>query len=255
MRVADPGLYELAWRDRIAEIRLTCGKANALNARSLTAIAAALDDAAVGEARGVVLTGYDRFFSAGLDLVSLYDLNRLQLDAFVRDFDRVLLQLFAFPRPVVAAVNGHAVAGGCILALACDARLLFAEGGTVGLNEIRLGLPFPASALEIARQAVPSEFLESILYGGQLYTPRDAMAHGLVDGLASGDVVTDAMAVCRRLCEPPSRAFEAIKASLKAPAVHRAREGLDALRRAFVDAWFSPEARQRIGETRARLMS
>lgn len=246
--------YEVAWRDRIAEIRLVCGKANALNPRSLAAIAESLDEAAHGEARGVILTGYDRFFSAGLDLVTLYDLSRLQMDAFVRDFDRVTLQLFAFPRPVVAAVNGHAVAGGCILALACDARLVAATAGWMGLNEIQLGLALPGSALEIARHAVPAESLESVLYGGALYGPQEAVARGLADGLASDDLLAEARDVCRRLCEPPARAFETIKASLKAPALQRAHEALDSLRQAFVEAWFAPEARQRIGATRARLL-
>ena len=247
--------YTVTWRDRIAEIRLACGKANALNPRSLGAIAEALDEAARGEARGAILTGYDHFFSAGLDLVTLYDLSRLQLDAFMRDFDRVMLELFAFPRPVVAAVNGHAVAGGCILALACDARVLASGEGRMGLNEIQLGVPFPASALEIARHAVPGEFLESILYGGGLYDPQEAVARGLADGVATGDVLAQARGLCRSLCEPPSRAFATIKAALKAPALQRAHEALDRLRQAFVEAWFAPDARQRIGETRARLLT
>lgn len=252
------GLYRIEWRDGTAEIGLTCGKANALNLRSLAAISQALDEAVRAGtrgagARGAILTGYDRFFSTGLDLVGLYELDRSGMDAFVREFDRVMLQVFAFPRPLVAALNGHAVAGGCILALACDARLMPDHGAQIGLNEIRLGLPFPASALEIARHCLPMEFVDSILYGGQLYTPLEAMSRGLVDGLTSGDVMEEARAVCRRLAEQPAGAFEVIKGSLKRPAVHRATEALDELRRAFVDAWFSADGRRLIGEARARL--
>lgn len=230
------------------------GKANALNSQSLAAISQALDEAGRAQARGVILTGYDRFFSAGLDLVTLYELDRPRLEAFVQEFDRVMLQVFAFPRPIVAAVNGHAVAGGCILALACDARLMPDHGAQIGLNEIRLGMPFPASALEIARYGLPMEYADSILYGGQLYTPLEAMSRGLVDGLTSGDVLEEARAVCRRLAEQPSRAFEAIKASLKAPSIRRAQESLGDLRRAFVEAWFSPDARELVGAARARLL-
>ncbi|MBI4588900.1 MAG: enoyl-CoA hydratase/isomerase family protein [Candidatus Rokubacteria bacterium] len=247
------GLYRIEWLDQTAEISLTCGKANALNPGSLAAISEALDEAERARARGVILTGYDRFFSAGLDLVTLYEFDRLRLDAFVREFDRVMLRVFAFPRPMVAAVNGHAVAGGCILALACDAQLMPDYDIQIGLNEIRLGLPFPASALEIARHGLSMEFADSILYGGQLYTPLEAMSRGLVDGLTSGDVMEESRAVCRRLAEQPPRAFEAIKSSLKAPAMRRAQENLDELRRGFVEAWFSPEARRLIGEVRARL--
>ncbi|MBI2544294.1 MAG: enoyl-CoA hydratase/isomerase family protein [Candidatus Rokubacteria bacterium] len=253
------GLYRIEWRDGIAEISLACGKANALNPQSLAALSQAFDQA--GEtgtrgagARGVILTGYDRFFSAGFDLVSLYDLNRSKMSAFVREFDRVMLQVFAFPRPTVAAINGHAVAGGCILALACDARLMPDHRGQIGVNEIRLGVPFPASAPEIARHTPPMEYVDSILYGGQLYTPTEAMSRGLVDGLTSGDVLEEARAVCRRLAEQPSGAFRTIKAALKGPAVRRALDGREKLRKAFVEAWFSPDARRLIGEARARLM-
>jgi enoyl-CoA hydratase len=219
----------------------------------VTALARAFEEAARNGARGVVLTGYDRFFSAGLDLVSLYDLGRGELDGFVAEFDRVMLQVFAFPRPVVAAVNGHAVAGGCVLAFACDARLMAATEARIGLNEIRLGLPFPAAALEIARQAVPAESLDGALYGGQLYTPEEALSRGFVDGLDAADVVAAARGFCERLADLPANAFQTIKASLKAPAMRQAEATRDELRRAFVDAWFSPDARRLIGEARSRL--
>jgi enoyl-CoA hydratase len=246
-------LHALAWRDRIAEVQLLCGKANALNPGSLAALDAALDEAQAGEARGLILTGYERFFSAGLDLVALYDLSPAQMDAFMRDFDRIMLRLFTFPRPVVAAINGHAIAGGCILALACDGRVATARGALIGLNEIQLGVPFPASALEIARHALPAGALGEVLYGGRLYPPPDALARGLVDRLAPGEVLEEARDLCRGLAAAPADAFETIKASLKAPAAVRARESLDRLRQAFVHAWFAPDARRLIGDARRRL--
>jgi enoyl-CoA hydratase len=249
----EPG-YGLDWHDDgLAEIHLTCGKANALNARSLAAITAAFDEAARRGATGVVLTGYDCFFSAGLDLVTLYELDRAEMDAFVQTFEGVMLRVFAFPRPVVAAVSGHAVAGGCVLALACDARIAVADGIRIGLNEVRLGLPFPASALEIVRYAVPGPAAEAVLYGGALYGPAEALAAGLVTGLAPGDALGEARAACRRLAGGPSDALATVKASLRQPALERAHGTLDRLREAFVDAWFSPEGRRRIGEARIRL--
>jgi enoyl-CoA hydratase len=245
--------YRLEWRDGLALVRLTCGKANALNPRSLAAIERALDEAAGGGARGLVLTGYERFFSAGLDLVTLHGFERAAMDAFMARFDSVMLRVFAFPRPVVAAVGGHAVAGGGILALACDLRVMGAAAGRFGLNEIRLGVPFPASALEIVRHAVPAGSVERVLYGGELFDPRDALARGLVTDLVDGDVVEAAHRMCARLAAEPTGAFEVIKAALKGPAVERARVTLDPLRRAFVDAWYAPDGRRLIGEARARL--
>jgi enoyl-CoA hydratase len=239
----------------VAVIRLNAGRANALNLESLSAISAAFDEVEQAGARGLVLTGYDRFFSSGLDLVALWDLDRPAMDLFIRDFDRVMLRVFAFPRPVVAAVNGYAVAGGTVLALACDARLMKDEEAKIGLNEIRLGLPFPASAMEIVRHTLSIEYIDSILYGGQLYTPMEAMARGLVDGLTAGDVLDETRAVCRRLAEQSVRAYAAIKASLKGPAIRRAQESLDDQRQTFLDAWFSPDGRRLIGEARSRLRS
>jgi enoyl-CoA hydratase len=253
-RVAgDAAPYRVEWRDGLALVRLTSGKANALNPRSLEAIERALDEATSGGARGLVVTGYDRFFSAGLDLVGLYGLEREAMDEFMARFDAVMLRVFAFPRPVVAALTGHAVAGGAVLALACDARVMGAGAWRFGLNEIRLGVPFPASALEIVRHAVPGRSVEAVLYGGELFDPPSALREGLLTEVAEGDVIEAASRLCERLATGPAGPFETIKAALKAPAVERARATLEPLRRAFVDAWYAPEARRRIGEARVRL--
>ena len=245
--------YQVDWGDGLAVVHLSCGKANALNPGSLAAIERALDEVEGGGARGVVLTGYARFFSAGLDLVHLYGLERDAMDAFMAWFDAVMLRVFAFPRPVVAAVAGHAVAGGAVLALACDVRVMGATAGRFGLNEIRLGVPFPASALEIVRHAVPAGSVGEALYEGELFEPRAALARGLITEVVDGDVVAAARQTCARLAAAPADAFATIKASLKGPAVERARATLRPLRHAFVDAWYAPEARVRIGEARARL--
>jgi enoyl-CoA hydratase len=246
--------YRLSWHDGIAEIRLSCGRANALNPMSLAAIDHALDAAQGDGARGVVVTGYDHFFSAGLDLVTLYDLAPTALDAFMREFDRVMLRVFAFPRPLVAAIGGHAIAGGCVLALAADVRVMAIGPARIGLNEVRLGLPFPASALEIARHGVSPTFLEAVLGEGELYEAPQALVRGLVQDLTSDDVVAAGHEACRRLAAAPGGSFAGIKAALRAPALERAGANADGLRQAFVDAWYAPDGRRLIGETRARLI-
>jgi hypothetical protein len=92
-----------------------------------------------------------------------------------------------------------------------------------------------------------------VLYGGALYDPPAALAHGLADGVSVADVLAEARGVAEGLAERPAAAFRTVKASLKAPALERARAALESLREAFVDAWFSTEARRRVGEARARL--
>lgn len=245
-----PYLVEMA--DAVAVVRLQMGKANAINPGFLEAANAALDKATGADA--VVLTGYGTFFCAGLDLVTLYDLGRGQLRAFMGQFDRFVLRLFTWPRPVVAAINGHAIAGGCVLALACDVRLMARGAFRMGLNEIELGLPLPTSALEVARASLPPAHLETLLYGGQLYEPDELNAKGIVDGLANPEtVLIDAVDVAQHLAAKPSLAFAQIKAGLRRPFAERmeAASRDDADR--FGEAWFHAEARARIGEARKGL--
>jgi enoyl-CoA hydratase/carnithine racemase len=111
----------------IALIRLNGGKANAMDRAFLERLGELLE--ALGHARAVVLTGYDRFFSAGLDLPALMELDRTSLGSFIELFSDIMLRVLTLPMPVVAAINGHAIAGGCVLALQADHRLMV---GAVG---------------------------------------------------------------------------------------------------------------------------
>ena len=248
--MGEPFIVERA--DGVAVVRLQVGKANAMNPAFLDAANAALDKAA--GAGAVVLTGYDRFFCAGLDLVSLSGFDRARMLAFMHQFDRLVLRLFTWPAPVVAAINGHAIAGGCILALACDVRIMARGAWKAGLNEIELGLPFPTSALEVARAGIPAAHLETFLYGGQLYEPEELNAKGVVDGLANPEsVLMDALEVAQHLAAKPAMAFAQIKAALRRPFAERIEVGLRGGRDGFVDAWFHPDARARMAEARRAL--
>ena len=134
-----------------------------------------------------------------------------------------------------------------------DVRVMTADGAHMGLNEIRLGVPFPAPALEIVRHAVSPTFVEAVLYEGELFGAPAALLRGMVHDLTAGDVLPVAYEACTRLAAMPAGAFAAIKAALRGPAIERARAHADVLREAFVTAWFAPEARRRIGEARAAL--
>jgi enoyl-CoA hydratase len=243
--MAEPFIVEQS--DAVAVVRLQVGKANAMGPAFLRALDAALDQAA--GSRAVVLTGYERYFCAGLDLPTLYGFDRAALGAFMEEFDRLVLRVFAWPAPVVMAVNGHAVAGGCILALAGDVRLLARGDGKMGLNEIELGIPFPTSALEVARAALPPAHLETILYGGQLYDPEELHAKGIVDGLANPEsVVIEALEVARYMATKPAMAFGQIKAALRKPYIDRILADRGAGTDRFLEAWFHADARSRVGQ-------
>ncbi len=247
----EPFVVEMA--DAVAMVRLQAGKANAINPAFIEAANTALDKAA--DARAVVLTGYDRFFCAGLDLVTLYEFGRGQFLTFMSQFDRLVLRLFTWPRPAVAAINGHAIAGGCILALACDVRIMARGDFRAGLNEIELGLALPTSGLEVARASVPPAHLDTMLYGGQLYDPEDLNAKGIVDGLANPEaILIDSLEVAQHLAAKPALAFAQMKAGLRRPFADRIEAAIRGASDRFADAWFHPDARERIAEARKALL-
>ena len=143
-------MIETADRDGIAILTLNSGPVNALDLELLSAVPGSL--AAVAGSRAVVLTGSGRSFSAGVDLKRIVHGGPPYVGKFLPALSLALLALFQHPKPVVAAVNGHALAGGCVLAAACDIRLM--SGGTIGLAELAAGVPFPTVPLEIMRHAV-----------------------------------------------------------------------------------------------------
>ncbi len=140
-------MIDVTDRNGIALVGLDHGKVNALDLELLQAITATMGDMA--DARAVVITGAGRAFSAGVDLRRVVDGGAEYVREFLPALSEALLSVFDCPRPVVAAINGHAIAGGCVLAAATDVRLMSA--GTIGLTELLVGVPFPVAALEIVR--------------------------------------------------------------------------------------------------------
>ena len=138
-------------------------------------------DGAAEDVRALVLTGTGSIFSAGVDLFRVTRGGADSVRHFLPLLSRFLRTHVAFPRPVVAAVNGHAIAGGCVIALAADARLMAEGDGRIGLPELLVGVPFPTAALEVVRFAVPREKLQSLIYTGRTLSAREALGAGLVD--------------------------------------------------------------------------
>lgn len=211
-------------RDGVAVLRMEHGKANALDVELLEGLEEAvqeLEAAAPGPA-AVVLTGTGAIFSAGVDLFRVLDGRTAYLDAFLPALSRALKRLFVFTRPVVAAVNGHAIAGGCILACACDLKVMAEGDGRIGVPELRVGVPFPVAPLEILRFAVPPQHLQKLAYLGRTYGPAEALAWGLVDELAPPEELLDrAVAAARQLAAIPRESFELTKAHLRRPVIER----------------------------------
>jgi enoyl-CoA hydratase len=227
-------------RGRVALLRMTHGKANALDLELCEALTAQLNDCAGSDAGALILTGEGRMFSAGVDLVRILSGGAAYVRAFLPSLNRMLAALFSAPKPVVAAVNGHAIAGGCIIACAADYRMMAREAGRIGIPELLVGVPFPVAPLEIMRFAAP-QHVQALAYRGLTLSADLALQHGLVDAVVDADRLLDeAVAVAESLAAIPAAAFALTKRQLREPVLQRIAAGavMDA---AAEDSWASAE--------------
>lgn len=220
------------------------GPANAIGPALVADLDRSLDDAEAG-GLPLVLTGSGRFFSAGLDLVGLPH-DREEMGAFVDAFEALLLRLFLFPGPTVAAVNGHAVAGGAIVAAACDLRIGAERDLRIGVSEVRLGVIFPATAFEVLRAAIPPARTAGVLLGGQLTGPHQAIANGFLhEVVPPAEVLERAVELAVELAALPREAYTHTKRALRQEFADRAAANRARNRERFLDSWFSEDAAAR----------
>jgi enoyl-CoA hydratase len=236
----------------VALVRMEAGKANAIGPAFLSSLSALLDGLAGASA--AVITGQGSAFSAGLDLPSLVELDRPAMRGFMQRFDEVTLRIFELPVPLVAAINGHAIAGGCVLALQCDVRLI-ADGPTkIGLNEARLGIGLPPSAIEALRFQLPPSSLVPVAIEGTLFAPMEAKQLGLVDDVVpSAEVLARGLERARALARGTAEAASQVKLALRRPALRRMEERSAAEAEQWLDSWFSPAGQQRLAEATSRI--
>ena len=223
----------------IVTLRLAHGKASALDLELCEELQRQL--AAARDARAVILTGSGSIFSAGVDLFRMTGGGAAYVERFLPALREAFNDLFQFPRPVVAAANGHAIAGGCLMVAACDYRLM--SGGTIGVPELLVGVPFPAIAIEILRFAAGRD-AQQLAYSGATLTPEEARGKGLVDEVVeAGRLLARAHEVAERLAAIPAESFRLTKMQL--------RRGGD-LDSEATAVWSQPEIHAHIREYLAR---
>jgi enoyl-CoA hydratase len=239
----------------VALLTMNAGKGNAINPDWLARMDALLGELEGGPARALVLTGHEGFFCAGLDLPSLVTLGRPEILALIERFDATVLRIFELERPVVAAVNGHAVAGGCVCALQADERIMAEGSARIGLNEVALGIGLPAVVVETLRCQVPATSLGPIALEAKLFTPGEALAVGLVHKVVpAAELLDRALARARELAALPSLAFAQVKRQLRGPVAAAARQaGARGEATRWVDTWFSADGQERIRGAVAKL--
>lgn len=199
-------------------------------------------------AEPVLLTGTGTSFCAGLDLKQVARSDRAQLEIFLRRIDALALRIYLHPAPTVAWINGHAIAGGCVLALCCDQRIATrAERARLGLNEVALGACFPPAIRRIMAHRIPSAQLSEVMLGARLFDMAGAQARGLVDELVDDDGER-ARACLEALSNHPRDAYRITKLALREEAVRVTREDEARFVGPELDGWASDEIRARIAQ-------
>ena len=229
----------------IAVLRIEHGKANTLDTELCSAIVDAFEDAS--EAGAVVLTGTGRIFSAGVDLFRVLEGGASYIDDFVPAMCRAFERVFVHPAPVVAAANGHAIAGGCLLVAAADQRLMAAGNARIGIPELQVGVPFPPIALEIMRFATPQQHFQTIVYRAETHEPDAALALGLLDEIVEPDELLErAVSRATRLASVHRESFALTKRESRRPAMVRIRALEQTVAREVLAQWLEPATLERI---------
>lgn len=228
--------------DGVEELRLARPPVNALDPKLVHELRAAVLEAAGRDARVLVLSGSPGIFSGGLDVPALLELEPAAMEEFLGEFFALMRALAASPLPIVAAITGHAPAGGAVLAIFCDDRVMAEGEFQIGLNEVRVGLSLPAviaSALELVvgpRQAL------RLGVSGLMSSAAEALRIGLVDELVAPErVVERAVERARGYLELPPLAMATTRALIRSRLVALFDAQQEATFRRFVDDWFSTE--------------
>jgi enoyl-CoA hydratase len=234
-------VIDVTMRGRIAVMTLQHGKANALDTELCNELIRRFGDLR-SAADAVVITGQGRIFCAGVDLKRALDHGASYLREFLPALSRAFDTVFFHPRPLVAALNGHAIAGGCVLACAADRRFMARDSGRIGVTELLVGVPFPGIAFEIMRHAAAPQFFEDIVFSGATYEAEPARERGLVHEIVAPEALIDrACAEAERLAALSPAAFALTKVQSRRPAQDRLQRDGTSVDAAVREIWLSAD--------------
>lgn len=238
----------------VRELRLDRPPVNALDPALLTALREAVRDAVGAGSEAIVLSGAPGRFSGGLDVPALLRLDRGGITAAWTTFFALMRELAELPVPLVAALTGHSPAGGTVLALFADHRVLAQGAYAIGLNEVRVGLPVPEVLIRALQFVVGERQAARLATQGLLIGPDEALRLGLVDEVVPvADVVPRAVVLARQILGAPRGAMTATRALTRRP-LAAAFEGFGRAQiAAIVEQWFTPEAQETLHALAARL--
>jgi enoyl-CoA hydratase len=236
-------VIEVRTQGAVLVLTFSSGRVNALDVEFADELTEAVRESQRAGGAPLVVTGAGRVFSAGVDLDRVVKGGAEYTDRLIPALSDLFVALFGYPGPTVAAVNGAAIAGGCVLACACDRRVM-TSSGQIGASEVRVGVPFPVAALEVMRYACGHR-AEEVLLGGRIYRDAEAVEMRLVDRIVTDDLIDAAIAEASDLAQVPADAYHHTKSQLRNPTLARIGNGADIdleVRR----LWGAQENRQRI---------
>lgn len=229
--------------------------ANALDRPMMAALRGAVAELAGAGAPALLLaSAHPTVFCPGWDLKVLVGAERSTVAEFLAEFNALVLDLFSYEGPTAAALSGHAVAGGCLLAHACDLRVMATGKARVGLSELNLGVPVPGACLRMLRARLSPAAVDHLVFRGEGFTAERAMDFGIVHRTASaGDVLQAARIELGKLAGRPRRAFTETKRMLLAEVWREMASPAPDEDNRFLESWFDDATQERITGVASRL--
>lgn len=224
---------------------------NAIDHPLVNELAGALQDIhSNDDVHSLVLTSdNEKFFSIGFDIPQLYTLPREDFQHFFHDFNQFCIDLLSFPKPTIAAITGHAIAGGCILTLCCDYRIIAEGRKLMGLNEVKLGVPVPYPAACILSYLVGYRNAREMMYTGDFYSPEEAYSMGLVDEVVHIEQVKSrSIEKATTSSAGSAQAIAQIKKSHIEPVKTQIEKHFEDKEQHFIARWYADETRNNLKE-------
>ena len=244
-------MVSIEYINQVAVVKLDNGTTNPINMKLVFSLQENLEKLRLDtEIGSIVLSSNNtKFISIGFDLPLLIQLNRDELKNFYTTFNLLCEELYCFPKPTIAALTGHTIAGGCLLALLCDYRHFALGNKLMGLNEIKLGLAVPYLGDRILHQIAGTKVGKEIMETGELFPPEKILFWGLCDEVMSSElIIPGSIEKAGELAKLPPTAFREIKANRVFPIIKDLNKHQKSKEKIFLDCWFLPETQKLLME-------
>lgn len=231
--------------DHVMHVILHRGKSNAMHLEMIREISETFSQAEKDPSvEGVVITGHEGFFTSGLDLITLYGYDEQQMETFWHAFIDLMYTLTAFPKPFVAAISGHSPAGGCVMAIAADARVMAEGEYIIGLNEVPVGIIVPHGIFDLYSFWIGEAQAYRFLLEGKLLSPQEALQVGLVDEVVALDKIQrSAVRHIKKYTQLEKNAWQRTKLNLRKRVLQSMQGDKEETIKEMLTQWWKPSTR------------